>query len=190
MNKVSTRVLLITALLVCGACSNVRQAPVEERLETDRAAESPARPAADPAATEEAGPQAGEQVGPQAGNQAGDQDFEQWVELPGPSEPADTPALVEAGPVSGNPAVIALLDDTEFNISQGNPEAAAGSLERALRLEPKNPWLWHRLAELKLGQGQWRQAIALAQKSNSLSADRPELRRANADLIERAEKYE
>lgn len=174
--------LLTAALLVCGACSNVRQAPVEERLETDRAAKSPAQPAAVPAAPE--------QDVPQTGPQTGDQDYEQWEELPGPSGPAETSEPVEAGPVSGNPAVIALLDDTELNVSRGNPEAAAGSLERALRMEPKNPWLWHRLAELKLGQGHWRLAIALAQKSNSLSADHPALRRANADLIKRAEKYE
>ena len=186
MKKACMCVLLIAALLVCGACSNVRQAPVEDRLETDQATKFPAQPAADPAAAE----QVGKRAGKQAGKQTGDQDNEQWVELPDPSGPADTSEPVESGPVSGNPAVIALMDDTEFNISQGNPEAAAGSLERALRLEPKNPWLWHRLAELKLGQGDWRQAVALAQKSNSLSADHPELRRANADLIKRAEKYE
>lgn len=170
--------MLIAALLACGACSNVRQAPVEERQETDPAAQLPADPAADPAA------------GDQVGEQAGDEDYGQWLELPGPPGSADTSAPAETGRLSDNPAVIALLEDTDLRISQGDPEAAAGSVERALRLEPKNPWLWHRLAVLKLGQGHWRLAIALAQKSNSLSARRPELRRANADLISRARKHQ
>ena len=105
--------------------------------------------------------------------------------MPGSLESAATAA--PPGRFSDNPAVIALLDDTDLMISRGDPDAAAVSVERALRLEPKNPWLWHRLAVLKLAQGQWRQAAALAQKSNSLSAGRPALRRANADLIGQAE---
>lgn len=162
--------LLIAALLVCGACSNVRQAPVEERQAPDTAAGLPPEPAA--------------QAAP--GKPARDEGDEQWEELPGPGRTAETGIPAQPGQVSENPAVLALLDDTDLSVSRGNPEAAAGSLERALRLEPKNPWLWHRLAVLKLEQGNRRLAIALAQKSNSLAAGHPELRRANADLIERA----
>ncbi len=90
---------------------------------------------------------------------------------------------------SNNPAVIALLDETDFNTEQGNAAGAASSLERALRLEPKNPWLWHRLAVLRFQQRRWRQAITLAEKSNSLSARRPELRNANSELIKQARQH-
>ncbi|MDE0510526.1 MAG: hypothetical protein OXI88_01905 [Gammaproteobacteria bacterium] len=162
--------LLVAVVLVCGACSNVRQAPVEERQEPDTAPGLPPEPAA--------------QIAP--GEPAPEEEDEQWEELPGPGRAAETRIPAQPGRISENPAVLALLDDTDLSISRDNPEAAAGSLERALRLEPKNPWLWHRLAVLKLGQGNRRLAIALAQKSNSLAAGRPELRRANADLIERA----
>ena len=170
MKKKYSFSLLIAALLVCGACSSVRQAPVEERQEPDTAAGLPPEPAA--------------QIAP--GEPVRDEGDEQWEELPGPGRAAETGTPAQPGQLSENTAVLALLDDTDLSISRGNPEAAAGSLERALRLEPKNPWLWHRLAVLKLGQGHRRLAVALAQKSNSLAAGYPELRRANADLIKRA----
>ena len=176
MKKAYSSSLLVAALLVCGACSNVRQAPVEDRGETAAAPGPPTVSATEPVPVTE----------PVPGVPAPEQDDAQWEELPGSAEPAPTGAAARTAHMSDNPAVIALLDDTELSISRGNPEAAAGAVERALRLEPKNPWLWHRLALLKLGQGDLRLAVALAQKSNSLAAGHPELRRANADLIERA----
>lgn len=176
MRKEYTFSLLVAALVACGACSNVRQAPVVDGQAPPAAPEPVVAARTEPAAAP---------PGPAAGRPAREQEDALWEELPGSLESAAT--VAPAGRFSDNPAVIALLDDTDLMISQGDPGAAAVSVERALRLEPKNPWLWHRLAALKLAQGQWRQAGALAQKSNSLSAGRPALRRANADLIGRAE---
>ena len=169
--------LIIAGLVFCGACSTVRQAPVEDRqeaeIDTNGAvqADEPATPAL----------------------KTGDDATGAWIELPQPGEPqtpaeVETEALAEPGRLSENPAVIALLDDTDLRLSQGDAEGAASSVERALRLEPGNPWLWHRLALLRFRQGEWRQAIALAEKSNSLSVRHPEIRKANAELIKRAEK--
>ena len=174
MRKAYTFSLLTAALVSCGACSNVRQAPVEDRQEARAVPELPADPV----------------TGLPAGEPLREEADARWEKLPGSVEADATAAPAEAERFSGNPAVIALLDDTDLKLSRGNPEAAAASVERALRLEPKNPWLWHRLAVLKLEQGQWRQAVALAQKSNSLSARRPKLRRANADLIKRARQHQ
>ena len=72
--------------------------------------------------------------------------------------------------MSGNPAVIALLDRAQLDSETGHREAAGASLERGLRIEPRNAWLWHELAQLRLAQGQYAQAIALAQKSISFAA--------------------
>jgi predicted Zn-dependent protease len=47
---------------------------------------------------------------------------------------------------------------------------AAAVLERALRIEPRNPLIWQRLARLRLQQDMPRQAESLAAKSNSLAA--------------------
>lgn len=56
-------------------------------------------------------------------------------------------------------------------------------LERALRIEPRNPWLWHRLAVLRLQQGEWQQAIELATKSNTLSNEHTPLLMGNWQVI-------
>lgn len=81
------------------------------------------------------------------------------------------PPAPEPKPVmSGNKAVIALLDRAQLDYEGGKREAAGASLERALRIEPRNPWLWHELAQLRLTQGQYAQAITLAQKSTSFAA--------------------
>lgn len=163
------RVLLITGLLFCSACTTARYAPVVEKQEPEPAAE---------AAPGQAGDVTAEQVSAAA-------DGGTWTELP---PPATAPPVVtrQPGSISDNPAVVALLDDTDLRLTEGDAEGAASSVERALRLEPKNPGLWHRLAVLRFQQGQWRQAAALAEKSNSLSIRHPELRKANAELIKRA----
>jgi tetratricopeptide (TPR) repeat protein len=82
------------------------------------------------------------------------------------------PAIVEPVPkpiMSGNPAVIALLDRAQRDNAAGQREAAGASLERALRIEPRNAWLWQELAQLRLVQGQYAQAISLAKKSISFA---------------------
>ena len=71
--------------------------------------------------------------------------------------------------MSGNPAVIALLDRARLDTESGQREAAGASLERGLRIEPRNAWLWLELAQLRLAQGQYAQAIALARKSISFA---------------------
>ena len=171
MNRQHSITLLVAGLVFCGACSTVQQAPVVERQETDIETNGAAR--IDERATPDP--------------ETGDDFTGTWIELPQPGE-VETEVLAEPGRISENPAVLALLDDTDLRLSQGNAEGAVSSVERALRLEPKNPWLWHRLAVLRLRQGQWRQAIALAEKSNSLSVRHPELRKANAELIKQAGK--
>lgn len=71
--------------------------------------------------------------------------------------------------MSDNRAVIALLDRAQTDNESGQREAAGASLERALRIEPRNPWLWLELARVRLVQGQYAQAITLARKSNSFA---------------------
>jgi tetratricopeptide (TPR) repeat protein len=79
------------------------------------------------------------------------------------AEPAPKP------PVSDNKAVIALLDRARLDNESGQRDAAGASLERALRIEPRNAWLWHELAQLRLAHGQYAQAISLSQKSISFA---------------------
>jgi tetratricopeptide (TPR) repeat protein len=89
-------------------------------------------------------------------------------------------------PPSRNEAVVALLEQAQTQYAAGQSEAAGSSLERALRIEPRNPVLWQELARVRLGQGQYRQAENLAAKSNALAANDKLLRAENWRLIGQA----
>ena len=67
-----------------------------------------------------------------------------------------------------NPAVLSLLNRANHDQQNGDFARAAASIERALKIEPDNAWLWHRLALARFEQGQMGQATALAAKSNNL----------------------
>jgi len=87
---------------------------------------------------------------------------------------------------STNNATLALLDNALRHTESGNLEAAAATLERALRIEPRNPQLWYRLALIRLDQGQHKLAANLAAKSSSFAANNAVLINKNRDLIELA----
>lgn len=81
------------------------------------------------------------------------------------------------------PAVVALLDEAARYDAQGQRDQAAASLERALRIEPRDATLWHRLAQIRFAQGQLQQAQTLAAKSNALAGNDHRLKAANWRLI-------
>ncbi len=63
---------------------------------------------------------------------------------------------------------------------------AAATLERALRIEPRNPRLWQELARVRLKQGQYAQAESVAARSNSWAGSDNALRAGNWRLIAEA----
>jgi len=71
-------------------------------------------------------------------------------------------------------------------VSQGRLDLAAATLERGLRVVPKDAMLWSQLAEIKLQQRFYRQAESLAAKSNSLAGSHTELVQKNHWIIEEA----
>ncbi|MFN5744978.1 MAG: tetratricopeptide repeat protein [Methylococcaceae bacterium] len=86
------------------------------------------------------------------------------------------------------PAVLALESEIQISMKFGNYADAAATLERAIRIQPKNPELWHVLAKVRLRQQQPGLAEDLAKKSNLLAKNNPELARANWDIIAQARK--
>lgn len=83
-------------------------------------------------------------------------------------------------------AVMALLQKGERLAAAGKYRQASAVIERALNIEPRNPFIYQRLAEIRLQQGQPRQAEALARKSNSLGRNNPYLQVDNWALIAEA----
>lgn len=108
---------------------------------------------------------------------------------PEPSTPS-TGAPQEMPPRSAqeasSPAVLSLLGRADTLARNGNMDMAAATLERALDLEPRNPFVYQRLASVKLAQGQTGQAEAMARKSNSVAGDNPFVRADNWHLIAEA----
>jgi Tetratricopeptide repeat len=84
---------------------------------------------------------------------------------------------------SAPPAVHALENDIESKFKARAYGDAASQLDRAIRIQPKNPELWHVLAEIRLRQNQPEQAEDLAKKSISLSKGNSDLIRSNWRLI-------
>lgn len=75
-------------------------------------------------------------------------------------------------------------------VSQGRLDLASATLERGLRIAPKDAMLWSQLADVKLQQGQYGQARSLATKSNSLAGGHRDVVRKNYWIIEEARRNE
>ena len=69
----------------------------------------------------------------------------------------------------GNSAVVALLESAREAQEVRQYGRAAAALERALKVEPRNPWIWHHLAIVRHRQDRFPEAEALARRSMSLS---------------------
>ena len=105
--------------------------------------------------------------------------------LPLPEEPTIRVETIP-GQQSSSPVVRGLLASAETQRNQGEDEAAANSLERALRIEPRNAMLWSRLADVRFSLQDYRQAIQFAAKSNTLTGSDLYLRRQNWYLMANA----
>jgi Tfp pilus assembly protein PilF len=86
-------------------------------------------------------------------------------------------------------ATTSLLAKVDTQEKAQHWEQAAALLERALRIAPRDAYLWHRLASVRLKQGQYRLAESLAQKSNALARDNAELQQENTRLINEARSF-
>jgi len=102
-----------------------------------------------------------------------------------PYEPSALPPSAQPRPVP-NRAVAVLQRRADDQQRAGDLDGAAASLERALRISPRDPMVWHRLALVREQQGRYGQAEELAAKSNSLADGlETQLMRDNWQLIAR-----
>jgi hypothetical protein len=97
-------------------------------------------------------------------------------------------APFQAASRGDNPAVLALLEAAEQALREGQPAQAATLLERALRVEPRNPAVWHYLGLARHELGDYEQAEAMAAKSHGLAAGDRALRTRNARLLADAQR--
>ena len=87
-------------------------------------------------------------------------------------------------PAKTSLAALQTLADKADNLARsGALEAAASTLERALRIDSRSPGLWTRLANVRLEQGRYTQAEQLAKRSNSLAKNDGFIQSVNWKLI-------
>ena len=70
----------------------------------------------------------------------------------------------------------------------GRNAAAVEKMERALRIEPRNPQIWHLLAKAHYNQKNDSTAISMAKKSNLYVGDGSSLEKQNWQVIKNASK--
>lgn len=66
-------------------------------------------------------------------------------------------------------AVTALMRQARTALDAGRPDQSAAALERALRIEPRNSFVWSMLGQAYLAQHNYAQAESVARKSNALA---------------------
>lgn len=81
------------------------------------------------------------------------------------------------------PAVQALARQAQAFRSAGRHQDALGQYERALRIEPKNAFVWQAIAETQLALHDVEQAESAARKSNSLARGNPWVELGNWRVI-------
>src|SRR5712692_7817747 len=99
--------------------------------------------------------------------------------------PGTAPAPAPAPPTESI-AIAGLMESARADTAVGRLANAAASLERALRIEPRNPRLWQELARVRLKQGDYAQAESTAARSNSWAGGDSGLRAENWRLIAQA----
>lgn len=81
------------------------------------------------------------------------------------------------------PAVLSLYRKAQDARAAGHPDQAEALLERAQRIEPRNPFTWQALAGTKLDLKQPDQAEEFASRSNDLSHGNPYVESGNWRVI-------
>ena len=108
---------------------------------------------------------------------------QEFLAPPPPLPPAFEP-LETFAPLS--PAVSALALAAAQNSKSGNIESATTTIERAIRIEPRNATLYYKLALLKLKQSKPRLAEDLAKKAALLASNDAQLKKHSWLLVARA----
>jgi len=191
--------LFLAMLMIPGCAGKVVLVPPEPSAE-DTATPGVTPPASEPAHPEPAKPEPA-QPEPAQPEPAQPEQTQPGQTQPGQAQPGQTlpgPPPATAVETPGQPAAslpplqpklgpaASLYHQSEQHLKEGRIDQAEMALERALRIEPRNPYYWHVMAEIRLRQGKKREAIQCCLKSNSLSGNAPLVRRNNA-LINRAQ---
>lgn len=80
----------------------------------------------------------------------------------------------------GQSAVEELQGKARQALEQQAYQQAIDYLQRAIKIEPRNPWSWHYLADINWRQGELERCRSMLQRSQSYAVNDPQLDDANA----------
>ncbi|MEM8815057.1 MAG: tetratricopeptide repeat protein [Pseudomonadota bacterium] len=103
----------------------------------------------------------------------------------GPAPPRSDGEVGEA-PGGAASAGATLVAQGRTQLAAGDTTRAAASIERALRIEPRNSGWWVELGNVRLAEGNVQQALALGQKARRLAGSDRAAQAAAERLIDRA----
>ena len=110
--------------------------------------------------------------------------------LPPPAPQASTPPPDRAiAPTPKSQAAESLHEKARDYLALGKYSQAELTIERALRIDPRNAGIWYTLAQTKYLQKDYAQTINMCLKSKSLITKKDRLQRMNNDLISQAQMY-
>jgi len=109
-----------------------------------------------------------------------------YVTPPAPQPSPQQRSSASHSSSNANAAITSLVSSADNSIKRGDYRAASAAIERALRHDPKNADLWHRLAQIRLRQSEYAQVESLSLKSNALSNGNKPLMARNWSLISKA----
>ena len=104
-------------------------------------------------------------------------------EVSGSSAPGQGEAEDRAGSAE---AVRGLVASSRTSKASGDYALALADIERAIRIEPRNPYLWLELGEIHLARNDPRQAATMARKARSVAGADDAAKSAAEDLLQRA----
>ncbi|MEA3468342.1 MAG: hypothetical protein U9R57_08995 [Thermodesulfobacteriota bacterium] len=114
-----------------------------------------------------------------------------YHQKPAPQEVIEQPAMqetMERLPARPEDSIVKDISNQANQLMRnGKLDAAAQTLERGLRIAPKDAFLWSQLAAVRLQQRHYGQAQSLAAKSSSLAQKNTTLIHKNQAIIKKAE---
>ena len=97
--------------------------------------------------------------------------------------PPSTPTTVGRDVGAPSSPAATLLSQARSDRAAGALASAESTIERALRIEPNDPWLWIELGEIKRAAGDSSQAAAMGRKALSLAAGDREVETSARALV-------
>ena len=67
-------------------------------------------------------------------------------------------------------------------INEDQYQLAIDYLQRAIKIQPRDPWSWHYLADIYWRKGQYDRCLSMLDRSSGYAVDDAALADANADL--------